>query len=74
MVSRMKKEKPKQTRESTDQYLLRHWKEICREVDERKKKRRQKEFMKVAYKINIGSTRSLLRWKHNRENYTPHTT
>jgi len=44
MVSRMRKEKPKQTRESTDQYLLRHWKQICREVDERKKKRRQKEF------------------------------
>jgi hypothetical protein len=39
----MTKEKPKRTRESTDQYLLRHWKQICREVDERKEKRRQKE-------------------------------
>ena len=44
MVSRMMKEKLKQRRESTDQYLLRRWKEVCREVDERKRKRKEKEF------------------------------
>lgn len=46
MVSRMK------THESTDQYLLRHWKEICREVDERKKKRRQKEIKEICREVD----------------------